>query len=57
MPEMKAGVAGTRDREKMMTQLSVDVLKHLSDKNQQDKDREQRDRQANKPEPQPKKGE
>ncbi len=57
MDAMKAGVAGTRDREKMMTQLSVDVLKHLSDKNQQDKDREQRDRQANKPEPQPKKGE
>jgi hypothetical protein len=49
---LKAATAGMRDREKMMTQLSVDVLKHLSDKHQQDEDRNQRDRQANRPKPQ-----
>ena len=49
---LKAATSGMHDREKMMTQLSVDVLKHLSDKHQQDKDRGQRERQANRPKPQ-----
>ena len=40
------------EREKMMAALSVDVLKHLSDKNQQNKDRDQRERQSNRPNPQ-----
>jgi hypothetical protein len=48
---LKAATAGMRDREKMMTQLSVDVLKHLSDKHQQDEDRNQRERQVNRPKP------
>ena len=52
MDALKAAAASTREREKMMAALSIDVLKHLSDKNQQDKDREQRERQANRPKPQ-----
>jgi hypothetical protein len=53
---LKAAVSGSRDREKMLADISLDVLKHLSDKTQQDKDRQQRERQINKPQS-PEKGE
>jgi len=53
---LKSAMSGSREREKMLASLSIDVLKHLSDKTQQDKDRQQRDRQIDKPQP-PKKGE
>jgi len=43
-----------RDREKMMAELSVDVLKHLSNKSHEDQARAQQERMATR---QPKKGE
>ena len=49
MDTLKAAAAGMREREKMMTQLSVDVLKHLSDQKQKELDRDQRNRKPEKP--------
>ena len=53
---VKHETAQARERERMLASLSIDVLKHLSDKTQQNRDRQQRERQINRPQP-PKKGE
>jgi hypothetical protein len=53
---LKSAVTGSREREKMLADISLDVMKHLSDRGQKDQDRQQRERQINRPQP-PKKGE
>ena len=59
---VKAATEQGRTREELMAKLSVDVLKHLSNKSHEEKGRSQQERQslrqlANKPQPTPTKGE
>lgn len=41
---IKAATVASQDRQKLMTELSVDVLKHLSNKHQEDLNRRQKER-------------
>ena len=45
MDALKAANTTTSDRQRLMAELSVDVLKHLSDKSHANMDRAQQDRQ------------
>ena len=44
---VKAAALASQDRQKLMAELSVDVLKHLSNKHQEDLNRGQKDRVTN----------